>query len=51
MDVELVHQMLAVLLDRLDADVQLGRDLLVGLALGDQLEDLQLARGQAASPS
>jgi len=45
-DVQLVHQVLPVLLDRLDADVEPGRDLLVGLALGDQLDDLQFARSQ-----
>ena len=34
-------------LDGLDADAELVRGLLVGLSLGDQLEDLHLARGQA----
>ena len=45
--VELLHQVVPVLLDRLDADAQLRRDLFVGFALSNQLENLQLARTQA----
>jgi hypothetical protein len=37
-DVQLPHETLPVLLHGLDADVELGRRLLVGLALGDQLQ-------------
>ena len=44
MDVEAVHHLLAVLFHRLDADVELGGDLLVRVALGDELDDLALAR-------
>ena len=45
-DVELVHEMLAVLLDGLDADAERRRHLLVGRALGDELQHLGLARGE-----
>lgn len=45
-DVELVHHGLAVLLDGLDADPELVRGLLVGVAFGDELEDFGLARGE-----
>ena len=44
---ELPHQVVAVLLNCLDADAQLRCNLFAGVALGDQLEDLQLARTQA----
>ena len=45
-DVELVHQILAVFFDRLDADAQFSRYLLVGQAFGDQLKHLALAWSQ-----
>ena len=38
-------------LDGLDADAQFRRDLLVGLAFGNQLEHLHLARTQAVASS
>ena len=41
-DVELLHEMLTVLLDGLDADAEFGGRLLVGLALGNQLEHFHL---------
>src|SRR5690348_7036210 len=43
-DVELVHHLLTVLLHGLDADAEVGRNLLVHLALRDELQDLELAR-------
>src|SRR6185437_11104651 len=43
---ELVEDVLSVALDRLDADHELARDLLRGVRLRDQLQDLQLARRQ-----
>src|SRR6185503_8021728 len=46
-DVQLAHEILAVLLDRLDADSELGGRLLVGHAFGDELKDLDLARRQS----
>src|SRR5450432_1809985 len=49
MDVELLHEMLAMLLDGLDADAEFRRCLLVGLALGDKLEHFHLARSQFGS--
>src|SRR5438477_5528442 len=45
---QLVHELPAMLFDRLDAEAEFGGDLLVGAAFGDQLEHLQLARGQVA---
>ena len=42
-NVELLHEMLAMLLDGLDADAEFRRGLLVGLALGDDL--VVLGRG------
>src|SRR5262249_16862683 len=44
--VEFLHQAVAVLADRLRADLQGGSDLLVAVPLGDQLEHLPFARGQ-----
>src|SRR5262245_18311358 len=44
--IELLHDVLAVRLDRVDAHGEHGRDLLVRLALGDQLEHLALAVGE-----
>ena len=45
-DIELPHEMVAVLLDRLNTDAQGRRNLLVGLTLGNQLEHLPFARTQ-----
>src|ERR1700677_4442991 len=45
-DVELLHEVLAVLLDGLDADAEFGRGFLVRPALGDELEHFHLARGE-----
>src|SRR5208282_5604917 len=45
-DVELLHEMLAVLLDGLDADAEFRRGFLVGLAFRNELEHLHLARSQ-----
>jgi hypothetical protein len=42
-NVELFHQMLPVFFDRLDADGEFRRDLFVGLALGDELQNFHLA--------
>jgi len=42
-DVELLHEMLAMFLHRLDADSEFRRGFLVGLALGNELEHLHLA--------
>ena len=39
MNVQLVHDLLAVLFDGLDADVEFGGNLFVGLAFGDKLKD------------
>ena len=47
-DVELFHEVLAVFLDGLDADAEVVGGLLVGIALGDELEDFDLALGQAS---
>ena len=46
---ELLHRAGLVGLDRLDADVELGGDLLVAEAPGDQADDLGLALGQLAA--
>ena len=46
MNVQFVHQLLPMFLDRLDADEQLAGDLFVGIAFGNQLQHLQLARGE-----
>jgi hypothetical protein len=43
---ELLEDVLAVSLDRFHADHELLRDLLRGVGLGDQLQYLQLARGE-----
>lgn len=45
-DVELPHEMVPMLLDRLDADAELRCNLLVGFAFGNQLEHLHLTRSQ-----
>ena len=44
--VELAHKIRAVVVDRLDADVQLQGDLLCAVAFGDKLKDFTLAVGQ-----
>jgi len=44
-DVQLLHQMLTMLLNRFDADAELGGNLLVGLALRDQLKQFRFTRG------
>ena len=46
MNVELLHEVFAVFLDGLDADAKFRRALLVGLALGNELEHFHLARGE-----
>src|SRR5437667_11357020 len=45
-EIELVHDVLAVRLDRVDADAEERRDLLVRLAFGDLAHHLQLALGE-----
>src|SRR5690349_18501871 len=45
-DAELVHNLLAMFLDGLDADAQFGRNLFVRAAFGDQLQHFGFARGQ-----
>src|SRR4029077_1800957 len=45
-EIELLHDVLAVRLDRVDAHREHGRDFLVRLPLGNQLENLALAVGQ-----
>src|ERR1019366_4038304 len=47
MDVELAHEMLPMFVHRFEAHAQFRSDLLVGLAFGNQLEHLHLARTQA----
>src|SRR5213078_5208911 len=42
-EVELLHDLLAVGLDRVQAERERGRDLRVGAPLGDELEDLAFA--------
>ena len=46
MDVEFLHQMLAVFFDGLDADAEFSRDLFVGRALRHKLQHLRFARAQ-----
>ena len=46
MNVQLAHEIELVRLHRLDAQVQVAGDLLDGLALGEHLQHLALARGQ-----
>jgi hypothetical protein len=43
MDVKLLHEMIAMFFNGLDADAQICRDLLVGLAFGNELEHFHLA--------
>ena len=45
-DVELAHETLPVVVHRFEAHAQLSGDLFVGMALGNQLEHLHLARTQ-----
>src|ERR671931_2084394 len=49
MNAELVHEPLPVSLNGLYTDFQVGSNLFVALALGDQLEHLHLAGGQKVS--
>ena len=49
-DVELSHQVLPVDLDGVDGPPQIGRDLLGGPALGDELEDPALLGGKRDGP-
>ena len=49
MDVELRHEILPMFFDRFDADAEFRGGLFVGLALGNKLEHLQLARTQAGN--
>src|SRR3954469_19356636 len=44
--IELLHDASAMRIDCVNAQVQHDRDLFVGLALGEHLEDLALARGE-----
>ena len=46
MDVQLGHEVLAMLVHGLETDAQLLRDLLVGFAFGDQLQHFRLPRAQ-----
>ena len=48
-DVELAHEMLPMFVHGFEADAQFRGDLLVGLAFGNQLEHLHLARTQAVA--
>jgi hypothetical protein len=43
MDVEFLHEMIAMFFNGLNADAQSCRDLLVGLAFGNKSEHLPLA--------
>src|SRR2546425_579710 len=45
-DIQLLHYLLAMLLDCLDAEVQLRCDLLVGIAFRNELENFGFALGQ-----
>jgi hypothetical protein len=47
MDIELVHDLLPVFFDGLDADAQFGSDLFIGVAFGDELEGLGFAACEA----
>src|SRR5262245_52293950 len=47
-DAELLHQAVAMVVGRLDADAEGARDLLRRLALDDEMEDLALARREGA---
>ena len=49
MDVELAHEVLPMFVHRLEAHAQFCGDLFVGLAFGNQLEHLHLARTQLVS--
>src|ERR1035437_8343935 len=46
-DVEFRHEILPMLINRLDADAEFHRDLIVGVAFDKQLEHLHLPRSQA----
>src|SRR5437867_2188799 len=49
MNIQFVHDLLPMFLHRLDADGEFGGDLLVGLALGNELEHLRFARSQVSA--
>ena len=49
MDVELAHETLPIFVHRFEAQAQFGGDLFVGVAFGNQLEHLHLARTQAVA--
>src|SRR5437667_3181209 len=49
-DVQLGHDVFAMVLDGLDTDAQFAGDLLIGFAFGDQLQHFRLAGGQTAAP-
>ena len=44
--IKLVHYLGAVILDCLDTEMQQIRDLTIGIALSDQLQNFALARGE-----
>src|SRR5215471_18029437 len=46
-DVKLVHELLAVPLDRFDAELEIVGDLFVGPALGNEAQHLIFAQGEA----
>ena len=48
MNVQLVHHLLTMLLDGLDADAQFPGDLFVGKTFRDKLQDFRLPGGQLA---
>jgi hypothetical protein len=50
-EVEFVHEMLPVFLDRFNADPQLRGDLLVGVSFRDKLQNLRFPPGESASLS
>jgi len=48
-DVQFLHEMLAVFFDGLDADAEFRCDLLIGPAFGNELEYFHLARSQTGN--
>jgi len=50
MNIQFIHHLLPMLLNRFDADRQFRRDLFVGMAFGDELKDLRLAGSEAVAP-
>ena len=49
-DVEFLHQMFAMFLDRFHTDAEIGSGFLIGFAFGDQLQHFHFARGQLNRP-